>query len=295
MIPRFLAFAIVAFAGFIFSPGARAADPIPWFNDYVAARKEAEAKNRPMLVVIGSQDCFYCRKMEASTFTDPNIVAMVNTKFVALKIDAAANPEFAKAMRVSVYPTTILAGPDGTIHGFLGGYLAADQFQLNAQKALAAMPGKAPAPPIPLAIAPIPIAPIAPTAPLALKPLAPTARELYARAKEAHQSERYGECLECCEELLANFNDEPEVRPTLNLLRLLQSNPETLARATEQLDERNAATYFALAGAWHKQGKFREAMACYEKAIKIAPNSKLAEAAHLKLITLIRNSPEAAR
>ena len=277
-------------AGFLAISSANAADPIPWHTDYVAARKEAEEKNRPMVVVIGTQDCFYCRKMETGTFADPNIIAMVNAKFVALKIDAAAHPEFAKAMRVSVYPTTILAGSDGKIHGFLAGYLAADKFRDNAEKAIAAMPAVAP---LEVAINPIPIAPIAPIAPpnlLVVKPLPPTARELYALAKEAYHAERYGECLGRCEELLAIHKEEAEAKPALALMRLLQSDPEKLTRAGEQLDERYAASCFALAEAWQSNGKTREAVAIYEKAIKLAPNSKTAEAAQLKLTTLIHEN-----
>ncbi len=32
-------------------------------------------------------------------------------------------------LKIQVYPTTVLAGPDGTIHAFVQGYVAADQFQ----------------------------------------------------------------------------------------------------------------------------------------------------------------------
>src|SRR5471032_1410247 len=122
------AFALVA--GFLALPVC-AADPIPWRTDYAAARKEAGEKKLPMLVVVGSQDCVYCKKMEAGTFTDPTTVAFVNSKFIPLKIDATANPEFAQAMKITVYPTTVLAGSDGKVHGFFAGYLAVDQFREN--------------------------------------------------------------------------------------------------------------------------------------------------------------------
>jgi len=277
---------VAAFVG-IFIPTAHAGDPIPWHADYVRARKDAAEKNRPMIVVIGTQDCFYCRKMEAGTFADPNVVALVNSKFVALKIDANAHPEFAKAMSVSVYPTTILAGADGKIHGFLTGYLTAEQFKENAEKSLAATAPAIQVPtPASVAIAPLSI-PVAPS-----KPLPPTSRELYALAKEAYQAERLGECFERCEELLATHKDATETKATLALLRLVQSDPAKLTLAGEQLDERYAASYFALADAWNKQGKTAEAKASYEKAIKLAPNSKLAEAAALKITTLIRESAD---
>ena len=94
--PTLRASGIAVFIGLIGASPIRAADPIPWRTDYTAARKEAEAKKLPLLVVIGSQDCFYCRKLESHTFTDRDIVAFLNAKFIPLKIDATKEPEFAK-------------------------------------------------------------------------------------------------------------------------------------------------------------------------------------------------------
>ena len=107
---------------------ASAADPISWRTDYATARKEADAKKLPLLVVIGSQDCVYCRKLESVTFADPDIAALINAKMIPLKIDATKDPEFARAMKVTVYPTSAIAGPDGKIYGFLAGYLPPEQF-----------------------------------------------------------------------------------------------------------------------------------------------------------------------
>ena len=94
-----------------------AAEPIPWRTDYPAARKEAEAKKLPLLVVIGSQDCVYCRKLENHTFADPDIVAFVNAKFIPLKIDATKDPEFAKAMKVTIYRPRLSRGTTGKSTG----------------------------------------------------------------------------------------------------------------------------------------------------------------------------------
>ena len=52
------------------------------------------------------------------------------------------------------------------------------------------------------------------------------------------------------------------------------------------MDERTANAYLALADAWMKQGKPREAALCYAKAASAAPNGKAAELAQAKLATL---------
>jgi thioredoxin-like negative regulator of GroEL len=108
---------------------AIAADPIKWRTDYNAARKEATEKNLPLFVEVQTDQCIYCRKMEASTFVEPGIVNLVNANFIPLKIDGNKDRELAQALRVQLYPTVVLAGPDGKIHSFLQGYLTADQIR----------------------------------------------------------------------------------------------------------------------------------------------------------------------
>ena len=272
----------VALFGLLGASPVAASDPIPWRTDYPAARKEAETKKLPLLVVIGSQDCVYCRKLESHTFTDPGIVALVNAKFIPLKIDATKEPEFAKAMKVTVYPTSAIAGHDGKIYGFLSGYLPPDQFAENTTKALLSMPvlaptsiAKAPAPAKPAAIARV-----------------QSAREMLDLAKDAFHTDRLGECLEWCERIQADFADDIEAKDARLLAAKLKADPEKFLLAAEQLDARNAATYFAIGETWIQKGKPKEAAVCFDKVIKLAPNSKWAEAAGLKLTLLIRESTE---
>lgn len=115
--------------------GLAAADPIRWRTDYDAARKEARDKGWPLLLEVGTESCTYCRKMDATTFQDSGIQDLVNGAFVPLKVDANANPELAQALRVQMYPTTVIAAPDGKIHAFLQGYVGADQLRDHAGRA----------------------------------------------------------------------------------------------------------------------------------------------------------------
>src|SRR5262245_10831381 len=75
--------------------------PVPaqiiWRTDYNTARKEAAEKGLPLLVVVGTDDCFYCRKLEAGPLRDATITALVGPNFIALKLDATRAPEIAKA------------------------------------------------------------------------------------------------------------------------------------------------------------------------------------------------------
>ena len=103
----------------IHAPGSTAAvgtaaDPLTWRTDYATARQEAEKANLPLLVVVGSDQCVYCRKQETVTFADRHVTEFAAGRFIPLKLDGNKEAEFARAMRVTVYPTTVIAGPYAT-------------------------------------------------------------------------------------------------------------------------------------------------------------------------------------
>lgn len=115
----------------IVTPFARGADPavtIQWRTDYNAARKESAETGLPILIQIGTEECFYCKKMEATTYRDANVLGLMNG-FIPLKIDGNKDVNLVKTLKIQLYPTTVLAGADGTIHAFVQGYVAVDQFK----------------------------------------------------------------------------------------------------------------------------------------------------------------------
>ncbi len=99
-----------------------------WRTDYNAARKEATERGLPLLIVVGSDNCFYCRKLEGSTLLDRRVTALLGGHFVPVKINATRQPALASALKVQGYPTTVLAAPDGKILGFLEGYEEAEPY-----------------------------------------------------------------------------------------------------------------------------------------------------------------------
>lgn len=159
--PRALRLAAVTLL--VTGTSAAAADPVAafrWRTDYVAARKEAEETKKPLLIVVGTANCVYCVKLDATTFADPEAAKLIAERFIPLKLDAAVNAEFVRAMRITLYPTTVVAGSDAKVYAYLAGYLDAAAFRDNAGKALALMPAPARAvdvvakPPEPMPIKP---------------------------------------------------------------------------------------------------------------------------------------------
>lgn len=114
----------------VFTNIGKAAEPtLRWRTDYAAARKESLETGLPLLMQIGSDDCLYCRKMEATTLRDAAVQNAMTAQYIPLKIDGNREQTLVKALKIQVYPTTVLAGPDGTIHSIINGYVAAESFR----------------------------------------------------------------------------------------------------------------------------------------------------------------------
>lgn len=121
------------------SAATAGAQDVQWRYDYNQARREALDKGRPLLLDFGTEHCYWCVKLDQTTFRDPAVVAALNEKFIPLKVNAVANPSLTEALRIQSFPTVILAGPDGKILGTVDGYMAASRFQEHLQRALASL------------------------------------------------------------------------------------------------------------------------------------------------------------
>src|SRR5437764_368805 len=93
--------------------GTAGAQEVRWRTEYNAARKEAADKGLPLVLDFGTPSCFWCRKLDESTFSDPNVAQLMNEKYVPLKIDAEREHGLVQALRITAYPTVILAASDG--------------------------------------------------------------------------------------------------------------------------------------------------------------------------------------
>jgi thioredoxin-like negative regulator of GroEL len=112
------------------------AQEVQWRYDYNSARKEAEEKNRPLVIDFGTENCFWCKRLDSSTFHDPAVIGIMNDKFIPLKIDADRDAPLAQSLHIQSYPTVVLAGPDGKIIDMIVGFKEATPFQEVLQRAL---------------------------------------------------------------------------------------------------------------------------------------------------------------
>ena len=113
------------------------AQVVAWRYDYNEARHEAVEKNRPLLLDFGTENCFWCAKLESTTFHDPVIAGLMNERFIPLKVDAEKSMVLTEALGIQSFPTLVLAAPDGKILGTLEGYMDASRLHPHLQRALA--------------------------------------------------------------------------------------------------------------------------------------------------------------
>jgi thioredoxin-related protein/outer membrane protein assembly factor BamD (BamD/ComL family) len=116
--------------------GKASAQEVQWRYDYNAARKEAQEKGLPLILDFGTDACFWCKKLDDTTFRDAAVLAALNSQFIPMKVDANRNPALTEALRVQSYPTLVLAAPDGKILNVLEGYQDATQLRGKLQEVL---------------------------------------------------------------------------------------------------------------------------------------------------------------
>jgi tetratricopeptide (TPR) repeat protein len=112
-------------------------DRVDWRTDYDAARKESVEKGIPLFLEFSTDDCVHCRRLENGPFRDPAIMALLNERFIPLKVDAKVSPKLAQALRIQLYPTMVVAGADGKILGFLEGFMEAKALSEHMTRCLA--------------------------------------------------------------------------------------------------------------------------------------------------------------
>ncbi len=68
-------------------------NPVDWYPWGEEALTRARAEDRPLLVSIGYSACHWCHVMERESFEDPEIAALMNERFVCVKVDREERPD----------------------------------------------------------------------------------------------------------------------------------------------------------------------------------------------------------
>lgn len=104
-----------------------AGDPVHWLPWGEHAFERARQLGKPVLVSIGYSSCHWCHVMARESFRDPKVAALMNEKFVSVKVDREERPDVDAVYMAAVqaltghggWPLTVALTPTG--QPFFGG------------------------------------------------------------------------------------------------------------------------------------------------------------------------------
>ncbi|MBL8795301.1 MAG: DUF255 domain-containing protein [Planctomycetia bacterium] len=265
--PRCAAFGVALLLALL--PRPASAEEIQWRQDYHAARQEAKTTNRPLVMDFGTANCFWCKKLDGSTFREPAIIRQLNEQFIPLKIDAEREAQLTQQLNIRSFPTLVFAAPDGRILGKHAGFVEAAQFGQQLRRALAdSRPAENAAPP---AAAPPPL------------DRGRLAVCLLAKAQEDQRQGRFAGCLECCRVLVALYPDLPQTEDARAIIRQISADPHQGPQASAQLAEQLAGLYLEMAQAAQRQDRAALAIEYWQRVVQLTPGSALSRVAEQQL------------
>ena len=91
-----------------------AAESIDWRHWERQAFDTAKAENKIILVSVGMEGCAACARMENITYTNGDVIDIINDHFVAIEVDAEARPDIGERYSDWAWPATIFLAPDAT-------------------------------------------------------------------------------------------------------------------------------------------------------------------------------------
>ncbi len=102
-------------------------NPVDWYPWGDEALETARRRDVPILLSVGYSSCHWCHVMERESFENPRIAALMNERFVNIKVDREERPDIDSIYMTAVqamtghggWPMTVFATPDG--RPFYGG------------------------------------------------------------------------------------------------------------------------------------------------------------------------------
>jgi uncharacterized protein YyaL (SSP411 family) len=96
--------AIAANAGAESAPAA----PIAWQDWSESAFERARSENRLVLLDLGAVWCHWCHVMEETTYRDPEVVSLLRSRFVPVRVDQDARPDLSNRYEDYGWPATVV-------------------------------------------------------------------------------------------------------------------------------------------------------------------------------------------
>lgn len=108
---------------------------INWNSSFAEAQVKAKKESKPILVIITTEQCRWCRKLEATTLEDDTIISTINSKFSAVHVtrDKSVYP---KNLTAKMVPMSYFLDPNGKVLYSMPGYWPTEDYQSILNDAL---------------------------------------------------------------------------------------------------------------------------------------------------------------
>jgi uncharacterized protein YyaL (SSP411 family) len=113
---------------------------LPWSAESFA---RAQAERKPILLSIVAGWSRACREMDETSYADPAVVAIVDARFVPIRVDADRRPDISERYSLGGWPTTAFLSSDGALVGG-GTFVSRDRLAAVLQKAADTFESRAP-------------------------------------------------------------------------------------------------------------------------------------------------------
>lgn len=94
-----------------------------WHTDLDSAFNEAKQTNKPIFVDFYTTWCTYCKQLDETTLSDPNVQEKLSQNYVVAKIDADKYSEIASSYKIYGYPTLLFLDSNGGEMKRIEGYV----------------------------------------------------------------------------------------------------------------------------------------------------------------------------
>jgi uncharacterized protein len=106
---------------------ARASDSIAWQPWSDAAFATAAKEHKFVIMDLEAVWCHWCHVMDETTYKDPKVIALLGSRYVALKVDQDSRPDLSNRYEDYGWPATIVFAADGSEIVRRRGYLSPAQ------------------------------------------------------------------------------------------------------------------------------------------------------------------------
>jgi thioredoxin-related protein len=96
-------------------------DTIRWYHNYDEGVAAAKLQHKKLFVLITSETCRWCRKLEATTMEDAGIIKRINEKYISIALTRDKD-SYPKTLQAKMVPMSYYLKTDGSIINSVPGY-----------------------------------------------------------------------------------------------------------------------------------------------------------------------------